>query len=619
MRLYTILVMILLYLFLTPELTAQVLEKKVTLQTGKTTIGATLKKIKQAYGIKFSYADNIVPVNREVNINFQNTPLREILDKLFTGTSITYQLVGDQVVLKRDRLKGKSHTILKPVLPDTSSALKNEQVKSETKEELYVSNEKLIVHDTAEVITMEYTSMKSEDPKTQRELRRIYRLERKKLRKMYAYKRDSLNNSDPASTSATYKKFKETIEVLKEEVKQLRDSLHKLPMKFKSSLNNDSASVPKKENIEDSVSYRKSAYQITIIPPLGTNGAEAINTVNKVSINVIGGCAAGLDGIEFGSIANIEKDYVHGLQFSGFVNIAGKEVHGGQFAGFLNLAGKDVKGPQFAGFANINGDSMTGAQGAGFCNVNNGSLKGFQAAGFCNVNKGAVTGMQGAGFCNVNSDSLKGAQFAGFANINSKNVKGLQVGGFINVANKVNGMQIGFINIADSVQGIPLGFLSIVRRGYRRVEFYGSESMYANIAFKTGVRKFYNIFYLGGQMENNYYRWAFGYGLGTELKIARRIAVNLDLLSMQINENEGFTDQLNLLNQLKVNLGFGLSERTYLFFGPSLNVMVSQYVNFNDQSLGSKIGKGTLYNYTDNSGTPTNIKAWIGLNGGIRF
>jgi hypothetical protein len=263
---------------------------------------------------------------------------------------------------------------------------------------------------------------------------------------------------------------------------------------------------------------------------------------------------------------------------------------------------------------------MTGPQGAGFCNLNNGSFKGFQAAGFCNVNKGTCKGLQAAGFCNVNSDSLHGAQFAGFANINPKNVKGLQVAGFINVANKVNGVQLGFINIADSVKGIPIGFLSIVRRGYRRVEFYGSESMYGNIAFKTGVRQFYNIFYLGGQTQNNSYRWAFGYGLGTELQVAKRIAVNLDLLSMHINENEGFTDQLNLLNQMKATLGIGLSKKTYLFLGPSFNVLVSQYVNPDDHSVGSRIGRGTLYNKTDTSGMhPTNIRMWFGLNGGIRF
>jgi hypothetical protein len=622
MRFYTILVMIFLYLFFNQYAEAQVLEKKISLKPGRITIGQALKKIKQVYGIKFSYANNIIPESREVYINLQNATLKELLDKLFSGTSITYQLVGDQVVLKRDRVKAKSTTSTKPILPDSSVKVINNQKESTVKEDaaaVFVSNDNLIIPDTTEKITIEYSSIMNEDPKSRKELRRIYRLEKKKLRKLYAYKRDSLANTDPAATSDTHKKFKETIELLKREVNQLKDSLSKLPMKVRSVLNKDTSGfTPDDRNKKDSSQYKNVPVQVTFVSPIGTNGSECGNAINKASFNIIGGYAAGLDGIEFGSIANVEKDYVHGLQFSGFTNLVGREVHGGEFAGFLNVCGKDVRGVQYAGFANICGDSVTGTQGAGFCNVNNGSFKGLQTAGFCNVNKGACKGLQAAGFCNINSDSLHGMQVAGFANVSNGNVKGLQAAGFINVAKKVKGVQLGFINIADSIKGIPIGFLSIVRRGYRRTEIYGSESMYGNIAFKTGVRQFYNILYLGGQLENNYYRWAFGYGIGSEFKLAKRVAVNADLISMHVNENEGFTDQLNLLNQMRLTLGIGLSKKTYLFLGPSFNVMVSQFLNYSDNVLGSKIAKGTLYDKTTGS-IPTNVKMWIGVNGGLRF
>lgn len=377
--------------------------------------------------------------------------------------------------------------------------------------------------------------------------------------------------------------------------------------------------------------------QIGLVYPLSTNGTKAHQYSNKLSLNGLLGSAAALDGVEFSGFGNIEKDYVKGVQFAGFFNTVGNQVEGLQAAGFFNNAGA-LQGTQLAGFINLAGvtnksslplpSPRFNAQAAGFGNLNlNGSLhfqgagffnigrkiEGFQGAGFFNIAK-EVKGFQGSGFIGL-GEKIHGVQMSSFANI-ADQVEGLQMAGFINIAGKVKGSQIGFINIADSVtQGVPIGFLSIIKNGYRKLEIWGSESLHANIGYKIGVRKFYNIFAVGSQFLPNSFRWGLGYGIGSIRDINAKNNFNFEAMAYHISEDKVWEDHLRLLNQIKLLYGREFGNGMSLQIGPTFNVLVSQDTPENNV-LASHLPPYHLFNETMNG---VNVKLWAGAHIGLRF
>lgn len=393
-----------------------------------------------------------------------------------------------------------------------------------------------------------------------------------------------------------------------------------------------------------------SVIQVSLLPPLSSNGVNNAGSVNRLSINIIAGYAGGVKGAEFGGFANILKYNMEGLQLSGFTNVVGHSVNGIQAAGFVNVNGTNVQGIQLSGFANVNGDSLKGMQLAGFVNVNGVSMNGLQGAGFVNWNGGNSVGYQSAGFCNVVNGSLHGAQFAGFnntvkgnikalqlsgfsnvvagdmhglqgagfANVVAGDIQGMQMSGFINVGKRLSGVQLGFINYCDSVKtGSPFGFLSIVKHGYHKPEIFTNESFQGGIQYKTGTNVFYNIFSFAVHhtASRTYYAW--GYGVGTKLKLLNRSAINLDLSSHHINSGNTWTTHLNMLNKLSVTYSYGIFRNLTLFAGPSFNVFVSKNQGQSDfQSAPSIIPSLRFY---DEILDDTRLILYPGFQAGLRF
>ncbi len=356
------------------------------------------------------------------------------------------------------------------------------------------------------------------------------------------------------------------------------------------------------------------AFQFSFVYPLGTNGTNSYDYSNNISINLLWGVNGGVNAMEVGAFANINRGDVNGFQGAGFTNINMGKTNGVQAAGFYNQS-EEFSGGQFAGFLNLNTNNSSGFMGAGYLNVVRGNMKGWQAAGFANVSSKSITGAQLSGFGNFSRDSVDGAQISGFINV-AKNIEGAQIAGFINVAKKVKGTQIGFLNIADSVDGVPIGFLSIVKNGYHRFEFGASESLFANASFKIGVPHFYNIFTAGYKQTNEDTYWTYGYGVGTLFTLNSKMNVNIDAICQQVNENEWHTNKVNLLNTLKLNVSYKLTDKLELVGGPSFNVMVSEF-DFRE-GIGSRSNFAPWYFY-DKNHHDTNVKMFAGFNAAIRF
>ncbi len=548
------------------------LDRKVSLRYEDVSLEEVLKSISKNYQVHFSYTNNLIPLDKRVSIRVKNQPLRLVLDELFKGANVSYQLVGDQIVLKYEVRK--------------SSQLEESQPEKSRPVYEHLAPLQARKPSVAPIPPADIQSRAADLP---------YR---------------------PTSDNQRHQKW-------------LNQYLLKLQDLFAASTRKDYLPLDSVQRVADSLeveaakddpywNYAERDFQITFVTPIGSNGTGSLNTVNHFSVNMIAGVAAGLDGVELGGLLNMEKDYVKGAQFSGLGNLVRNKVTGFQAAGLFNVNGGYTRGVQAAGFANVVINDARAVQLAGFANVVVGNNEGTQVAGFANVTNGDVSGPQIAGFANVASGNVHALQLAGFANVASGDVEGGQISPFFNHARRVRGSQLGFLNVADSVSGVSIGFLSLIRHGYKRVEVWGSEALFVNVAFKTGTSHFYNIFALGTQPLRDKFRWAFGYGIGTEQRLSRNLVLNLDAVSYQINENQWWTDKLNLLNQLKLTMGVRLSNRTYFFAGPTVNVQVSQLFDAEKNRYGPELVPWHFYDHTNTNGS-TNVRGWVGFNAGFRF
>ena len=348
---------------------------------------------------------------------------------------------------------------------------------------------------------------------------------------------------------------------------------------------------------QEEENYSIKPFQITLFPPISTNGPDYRHFVNGISVNLLWGESAGLRGVEFGGIANIEHDFMTGVQMAGVANLVHHDVKGLQFAHFANITGGAVLGGQFSGFMNISGD-LTGAASAGFMNINH-QVKGFQGAGFMNIANG-ITGVQSSGFMNI-ADEVKGAQLSGF----------------MNIAGEVKGTQLGFINIADSYDaGVPLGFINIIKKGYHAFEVSGSEIWDFNFGYRMGVNRLYTQFMVGAQWDRHDSFWGFGFGLGTRFDITRYFSGSVDLMSYQLIDGGRWHNEWpNMLEQVRFTLEGRILRNLRWFIGPTFNMLIMPY-EYPEPGLFTRFDPWSVYS---NASGFSYMKMWPGVSGGVRF
>jgi hypothetical protein len=640
MRHLIILVLVVLCQMLTPGKAQQSLaEKKISLNIRQFRLAVVLAELKTCYGIRFSYANNLIPLDKKVDVQVVEKPLNHALEEIFKETGVTFTQVGSQIVLKKGALKPKKGK----ASPKPKPALQEEKQETKASEnETFGSKDGL--ESAASLLPVPSLTEEKENGQIPQaaELQQEFRTEKRNLAKNYLAQLDAaLETGDSSLIRQLKREFKELGKELDQEFERISDNIRKV--KWNMFLN---------EKPKDSLSPQKasSPIQVSFLPPMSTNGADNQHTVNELSINILAGYSGGLNGVEVGSLANVENGNVNGVQVSGFANVVHGNLEGVQAAGFMNVQKGKMEAVQLSGFMNISGsDSSNGFQAAGFSNLHQGDLLGGQVSGFMNVNRGYVIGPQISGFLNVAEGPVSGAQVAGLINVNKGNFRGGQVAGFLNVSRrvvgtqvagfmniakkevygtqvsgflnsskKVNGAQIGILNFADSVSGPQIGLFSFSRRGFRRLEVFGAEAIQSNIAFRMGSRSFHNLFLFGiNPLEKNP-RWSYGYGFASEFQTGKKTLVNLDLVCNQIIENEPLKNQnLNLLNQIKLHFGWQLGKRTALFAGPSLNVAVSRVKNQETGAIGTDLIPD--WAFFDQTEGPTRVAIWAGFNAGVRF
>ena len=386
------------------------------------------------------------------------------------------------------------------------------------------------------------------------------------------------------------------------------------------------------QKVEDEERNQRLA-QITFISPLGTNGIHSSTTTNKISLNLLMGTSGGVNGFEFGGFHNTTKGDVRGFQVAGFGNVTNGITKGFQFGGLYNVDLNLTRGVQIAGISNVIQGPSRGFQFGGISNYVSKESWAFQAGGIANVTPGGNHGLQVAGISNVNAKEGSGAQIsgitnvkygkstgfqaAGLVNVSVERIDGAQIAGLVNYTKTLSGFQLALINIADTVEkGVPLGLFSIVKHGYFAFELEANDAFWINANYKMGVSKLYNTFTVGFKQQDGKEMWGVGLGLGSLISLSEKWDMNFDLTATHINENEWWTEELNLLNRLKINASYDLG-KLKIYGGPSLNVYVSNLQDEEGQPGGNLIDPNLSFYNEINGDTRTII--YPGFNFGIRF
>ena len=185
-------------------------------------------------------------------------------------------------------------------------------------------------------------------------------------------------------------------------------------------------SLPERKNAEVHLPMT-----ISLLPWISTVGLLDLkyNVTTNLSLNIIAGYHAKLDGLELGWLLNMKGIEARGVQLVGGANIVGGDLEGIQGALGLNIVGKHARGRslQLAFGGNIVGGNAAALQGAVGLNVGGGDLHGIQIAGGGNLIGGSARGAQAAMGLNIIGGDLDGFQGAVAGNFVSKDITGIQL------------------------------------------------------------------------------------------------------------------------------------------------------------------------------------------------
>jgi len=338
--------------------------------------------------------------------------------------------------------------------------------------------------------------------------------------------------------------------------------------------------------------FASAPFQTSLTPGLSSRGMMSSQVVNHFSFNLIGGYTAGLDGVEFAYIFNINRLDVKYLQVAGLFNVTGGNFNGLQIAGIGNNVLKKVNGIQLATTYNMVTDSV----------------KGLQIGGIFNSTKGSVNGVQLSSILNFAKKNSSGFRIAGIANITGDTAKGAQLAMLFNKAKVMNGFSFGLVNITDTLNGYALGLLNISVNGYHRIMAYSSDIAPVNLAFKTGNQKLYAVLSAGVNPGDRLTYFTLGYGLGHDFILNNRYSISAEISSQTLLANKW--SQTHSVNRLSALVNFKMNPKISFFAGPSFNMYFDKGpLNEQEQFIRNKPG---LMDIGRN-------KAWIGWTAGVSF
>jgi hypothetical protein len=564
-------------------LAAQVLAKRVSFSYNRIPLKQVLNDISNDHAVFFAYSAEYIPLQQPVTVSVNSLPLSDALDKLFEPLPVAYRYIGGQVVLK-------------PVQKEPVPRITQKPTPKEVQQQSPL-----------------YPDPRQEEMAAERRRRWAESAPLISQRKVGQVENTSQNGS--AENLQVYQISPIVTEPpVAEEPTPPVDSTQVPP---------DSSALDNRVLQEVKTTPSSRLAQISLLPYLGTNALKSSRISNRLSINLLWGHNAGVEGVEVGGLVNSIRNDVKGVQVAGLGNAVGHDVIGSQIAGMFNISGDTIFGVQAGGVFNIAGQGNA-IQTAGVFNIAGRDFAGVQASGLFNVAGENARSLQAAGLFNTSRGDAR-LQIGGLFNV-SRGVNVGQVSSLINVAKQVKGFQIALLNVADTVNGISIGLLNFIRKGYNRVEIAGSDAFFGNLSFKIGVKPFYNILYLGARITkapssipNNEIReltWGLGYGLGTTIPFSRRFLVNLEAVFIKVNEREPWTTGLHQMYQFRLPLDLRTGRRSSIFAGPTFNILQSKRFSTEYGFGGSELVKKPWFDRMEGL---KRTQGWMGFNVGIRI
>lgn len=584
--------------FSLPLAAQQLLNKTVSIEVKQRPLSEVLTTISKQGNFYFSYLTTILPQDSLVSISVKNKTVKQVLDILFNG-DYQYKESGNYIILLRKN-QGQVYYLISGVVTDrkTGQRLPNASV---------YERQQLI------------STLTNNDGYFR------LRLKDKYPSAAISVSKDLYTDTSLLLTTGYDQEIAVSIAPAVYQLKVVDITSHTQVEKTWFG-NMFLSSRQKLTSLNIGGFLADKPYQVSLTPGLGTHGRMSGQVVNKFSVNVLGGYAAGVDGVEIGAAFNIVKNDMKDVQVAGIFNIVGGKTRGVQLAGMHNNVLDSMIGVQASGISNITEGSMEGVQLTGAIGQVYGNMNGVQAGGIVSVTKGNTKGWQIAGALSYNGKDLDGVQLSGILNMNHKDVdgvqlsgagninhgvmKGVQIAGIFNYAREVRGLQIGLVNIADTVTGYSIGILNIVKHGYKKVSVFSTDIHPFNVAWKAGRRELYSIIFAGyGTGENNS-AWSLGYGIGKEIPFNKVLSLSTEITGQNVFLRNW--QQNTQVFRFQPSLNVKLSKRIMLFAGPAWAIHVqeeatppagSQSIDFGAHYPSFKLGD--------------QVSSWLGWQAGI--
>jgi len=608
------------------------LETRINIAITHQSVEKALAIISASGDINFSYNSDQIPLDSIVNLNFENKEIYKILNHLLQN-NFQYKTTGTHIIIQKKKIQKSSNERVEAIKMTINGSVYE-----------FASGEKIA---NASV----YNIGGKESGLTDKEGNFSLTLTPKEDILSISINKQSFHDTiifiKSAEKNRLYVPLKPKQKTIKT-ITSITASNLRVPAIEKNTLVNTFVLTDMITH-SNNINFNKlRPAQISFLPFLGTNLKLSGSIVNKFSLNILCGYSYGVDGVEIGSLLNINKNDVRGIQISGLGNITGRNTKGIQIAGFFNHNLGKFKGIQISGYYNYVIDTIQGAQISGFVNDCGGVCEGLQLAGFVNISKndedqnqfrdfsampivkfkkvqisgftnvtsGIQNGVQMTGFANITRGSACGFQLAGYANFVSQDFTGIQVSGLINYAKKVRGSQIGIINIADTISGVALGLLNFVRKGFRQLSLWADETGSANLNYSFGTNKFYTI--LGISDHHFFYPYAWGgtFGFGSLFMPKYRFNFNINLTYSELNIGKFWEKNKSQLYRFALDLNFRISKHFNVFAGSSFNVFDSNSKNPESKEYKQN---NLLSISIEENGDTENISCWIGASLGLKY
>lgn len=548
------------------------LSKRITIDVKQKRVDDVLQRISKAGNFYFAYNGALFAQDSIVNLNVKSLPLRDVIDQLFDG-KVDYKEHDKYVILRY----AVNHFTIEP---DNIT----------TAENLYLISGYVIDTQTGKKVKQASVYEKRLLQSTLTDDDGYFTLKFK-------------GEHDGIILTASKETYRDTSLVFLSSInvkpKGYDDPDKEKGTFFSNTLGNRGigkfflSSKQRLQNLNIPNFFANTPFQASLTPGLSSHGMMSANVVNKVSLNVLGGYTAGVDGVEVAGLFNLTKGDVKQVQVAGLFNAVGNSVNGVQVAGLANLIQNEVRGVQVAGLLNRA----------------KGNAGGLQISLLSNVAMQEFNGMQLAGLLNVTRKSVNGFQLAVFGNVGSGTVTGVQLAGFVNIARNMKGFQLGIVNLADSSSGVSLGLINLNKNGYHKISLSANDLVNANIALKTGNANLYTILFGGYHISDTAKIATFGLGFGHDLLLSNRFSIATELSAQQLHL--GNWDYARILTKFQANLQIELFKGLGIFAGPTFNYYISDAPeNSSAKGYQQQIIPNKHYTIGGNPG-------WFGFNVGI--